>query len=291
MKLKKLYIGLLAMVAFMGNVACSEDEGPAPTVIEGTSITTVSKPGQVILHWTIPTDPNYYYVKVKYNVPGKGECVRMASAYADSLLVDDLYAKYGSIDFTVTTVTRQGAESAPYTVSAQAGRVPATTTTTETPIELAASGLWTDAQEASEGPIANLVDGSVTTYFHMTWNGATPFPHYIVVDMGEEVSDIIALQYITRDNANGDNPDQITFFGSNEFNRSLNDLSKADQITVWSALPGTRAVSVKKEIELPNAYRYLWLRVDSSTSGSKWVALAELSIAKVHRTVVDPEAE
>ena len=294
MKLNKLYIGLLATAALLGNAACSEDNGPAPTVIDGATVTTEARPGEVILRWITPAEPNYYYVKAKYNVPGKGECMRTASVYSDSLLVDGLYAKYGPIDFTLTTVTREGEESAPFVVTAQAGKVAPTINDAGLGDKFALTGadLWTDSQESSEGPIANLVDGNNATHFHMSWSAPTPFPHYIVVDLKKEVQGV-KINYVCRDNQNGDNPGQITLFGSNEFDRSLSKLSSATQFAVLTGLPNTRAATYESAnyINQAGKFRYLWIRIDSATSGKQWVALAELGVTEVLTKIVDPEAE
>ena len=37
------------------------------------------------------------------------------------------------------------------------------------------------------------------------------------------------------------------------------------------------------------SYRYLWFKVKSSTSGSNWIALAELALSKVIVKTYDPE--
>lgn len=296
MKLKYIYAAGLAALTLITAASCTDDDkGPAPTAIASTSVTTKAIEGGVVLKWTVPTDANYYYVKVKYNVPGKGECTRLASVYSDSLLVDGLYEKYGKIDFTVSTVTKQGAESTPFIVSAQAGRVPASITDAGEGKKFTLTGddLWTDDQETSEGPIADLVDGDASTYFHMSWGNPTPFPHYIVVDLKRDDVRGITFSYICRNNANGDNPSQITVLGSKEFNKSTDDVSKATVISTLTGLPGTRAASYTSAhlIDKNGTFRYLWLRIDGATSGSDWIALAELTVTEVLTKVSDPESE
>lgn len=296
MKFKYIFAAGIAALTLITTASCSDDDkGPAPTAIESASVTTKSIAGGIILKWTVPTDANYYYVKVKYNVPGKGECTRLASVYSDSLLVDGLYQKYGNIDFTVSTVTKQGAESTPFVVSAQAGRVPAVIADAGDGEHFALTGddLWTDNQETSEGPIADLVDGNTATYFHMSWGSPTPFPHYIVVDLKRSDVRGISFSYTARDNANGDNPGQITVLASNEFNRSLDDLSKTTVIGTLTGLPGTRAAQYTSPrlIDQQGTFRYLWLRIDSATSGQNWIALAELSVTEVLTKISDPESE
>lgn len=292
--MKKIIYSLLAASLLVGVTACSDDDKTVPSsVFDQGSVTSVAKPGEVVFHWTKPTDPDYYYVKVKYNDPQKGEVVKNASAYADSLVVDGLYAKYGALDYQFSFVSRDGGETAPFTVSAKAGAVAPTVKDAGLgdAISLTGDDLWTDDQESSEGPIKNLVDGNASTYFHMSWSNPSPFPHYIVVDLKKEVHGV-TFSYVCRNQNNKDNPKQITAFGSEVFSKSAADLANAFQLEVMSGLPGDKAASYESpHIISSKPFRYLWLRIDSSTSGSNWVALAELSVTEVKTTIYDPENE
>ena len=292
--MKKIIYSLLAVFLFAGLTACSNDDKTVPSsVFDQSSVTSVAKPGEVVFHWTKPTDPDYYYVKVKYDDPQKGVVVKNASAYADSIVIDGLYAKYGALNYQFSFVSHDGGETAPFTVSAQAGAVTPTVKDAGLgdAITLTGDDLWTDNQENSEGPIKNLVDGNTSTYFHMSWSDPSPFPHYIVVDLKKEVYGV-TFSYICRNQANKDNPKQITAFGSEEFSQSTSDLAKAFQLEVMSGLPSDQAASYESpHIINSKPFRYLWLRIDSSTSGSNWIALAELSVTEVKTSVYDPENE
>ena len=292
--MKKIIYSLLAASLIAGLTACSDDDKTVPSsVFDQSSVTSVAKPGEVVFHWTKPTDPDYYYVKVKYDDPQRGEVVKNASAYADSIVIDGLYAKYGALKYQFSFVSRDGGETAPFTVSAQAGVVAPTVKDAGLgdAITLTGDDLWTDDQESSEGPIKNLVDGNTSTYFHMSWSDPSPFPHYIVVDLKKEVYGV-TFSYICRNQANKDNPKQIAAFGSEEFGQSTSDLAKAFQLEVMSGLPSDQAASYESpHIISSKPFRYLWLRIDSSTSGSNWIALAELSVTEVKTSVYDPENE
>ena len=292
--MKKIIYSLLAASLLAGLTACSDDDKTVPSsVFDQSSVTSVAKPGEVVFHWTKPTDPDYYYVKVKYDDPQRGEVVKNASAYADSIVIDGLYAKYGALKYQFSFVSRDGGETAPFTVSAQAGVVAPTVKEAGLgdAITLTGDDLWTDDQESSEGPIKNLVDGNTSTYFHMSWSDPSPFPHYIVVDLKKEVYGV-TFSYICRNQANKDNPKQIAAFGSEEFGQSTSDLAKAFQLEVMSGLPSDQAASYESpHIISSKPFRYLWLRIDSSTSGSNWIALAELSVTEVKTSVYDPENE
>ena len=292
--MKKIIYSLLAASLLAGLTACSDDDKTVPgSIFDQSSVTSVAKPGEVVFHWTKPTDPDYYYVKVKYDDPQRGEVVKNASAYADSIVIDGLYAKYGALKYQFSFVSRDGGETAPFTVSAQAGAVAPTVKDAGLgdAITLTGDDLWTDDQESSEGPIKNLVDGNTSTYFHMSWSDPSPFPHYIVVDLKKEVYGV-TFSYICRNQANKDNPKQIAAFGSEEFGQSTSDLAKAFQLEVMSGLPSDQAASYESpHIISSKPFRYLWLRIDSSTSGSNWIALAELSVTEVKTSVYDPENE
>ena len=119
---------MLAAVALVGTMAaCSDDDKTAPAVnIEEQTVTIDSnQPGKVVFHWTTPEHPDYYYIKVAYDDPVKGHRVLNASSYADSIMIDGLFAKYGKLAYTFTAVSRDGGEKVLFTKNAKAGYVPA----------------------------------------------------------------------------------------------------------------------------------------------------------------------
>ena len=82
-----------------------------------------------------------------------------------------------------------------------------------------ANYLWTNAQSAAEGPIANLVDNNVATYFHTDYSAGSVVAgsHYIVADLGAgSMLGYFTLDYTTRNNASNDFPDKIEIYGSND---------------------------------------------------------------------------
>ena len=77
--------------------------------------------------------------------------------------------------------------------------------------------IWTNAQEPSEGPIANLIDGSTSTFFHTAWSAASEDPHYLAVDLGEgESVKSFVINYTRRMNNNNNRPTEIIIYGSND---------------------------------------------------------------------------
>ncbi|MEE0424019.1 MAG: discoidin domain-containing protein [Prevotella sp.] len=283
----------MAIALVCSVTSCSDDDQTLPKVnIEESSVTIDSKqPGKVVFHWTIPENPDYYYIKVTYDDPVKGHRVLNASSHADSLMIDGLYAKYGDLEYSFTAVSRNGGEKPLFTKKAKAGYVPAVIK--DFPIgtiNLSASQLWTDNQETSEGPIANLVDGNNATYFHMSWSAPSPWPHYIRVDLGKKVKGV-SIWYKGRNNANNDNPKQMTILASNEIGDTPEEAKAWEIVKLTSTvLPkGTAPEYTSPGLFSENEFQYLWLRVEASWSNKNWIALAELSIKEMSRSTYDPE--
>lgn len=283
----------MAIALVCSVTSCSDDDQTLPKVnIEESSVTIDSKqPGKVVFHWTIPENPDYYYIKVTYDDPVKGHRVLNASSHADSLMIDGLYAKYGDLEYSFTAVSRNGGEKPLFTKKAKAGYVPAVIK--DFPIgtiNLSASQLWTDNQETSEGPIANLVDGNNATYFHMSWSAPSPWPHYIRVDLGKKVKGV-SIWYKGRNNANNDNPKQMTILASNEIGDTPEEAKAWEIVKLTSTvLPkGTAPEYTSPGLFSENEFQYLWLCVEASWSNKNWIALAELSIKEMSRSTYDPE--
>lgn len=287
---------MLMAVALVGTVAsCSDDDKTTPRVnIDESTVTVDSKqPGKVVFHWTTPENADFYYIKVAYDDPVKGHRVLNASTYADSIMIDGLYAKYGDLTYTFTAVSRDGGEKALFTKTATAGYVPAVIKDFEVgDIDLTAAQLWTDDQESSEGPIANLVDGNNGTYFHMSWSSPSPWPHYIRVDLGKKVKGV-SFWYKGRNNANNDNPKKMTILVSNNAGDTLTAANAWEVGKLGSdVLPsGTAPEFTSPGFFSDEEFQYLWLRIEDSYSGSNWIALAELSVKEMTRSKYDPENE
>ena len=283
-------------VALVGTVAsCSDDDNTIPQVnIEESTVTIDnSQPGKVVFNWTKPENPDYYYIKVEYDDPVKGHRVLNASSYADQITIDGLYAKYGELTYSFTAVSKDGGEKALFTKTAKAGYVPAVIKDYEVgPIDLTAAQLWTDNQESSEGPIANLVDGNNGTYFHMSWSSPTPWPHYIRVDLGKKVKGV-SFWYKGRNNANNDNPKRMTIFASNNAGDTPTAANAWEIGNLGSdVLPsGTAPEFTSEGLFSEEGFQYLWLQINEAYSGKNWIALAELSVKEMTRSIYDPENE
>ena len=124
----------------------------------------------------------------------------------------------------------------------------------------------TNAQEDSEGPIANLVDGSNDTHFHSEYRTNVGEEHYIQVKLGEgnELS-AFGFRYATR-KAETNFPAVIDVYGST-------DGTNFTKITTVKNLPtGNTSSSViytSDEIVCDEAYSYLRFTVTANNSGNK----------------------
>ena len=73
-------------------------------------------------------------------------------------------------------------------------------------MKIEADQLSTNAQEPSEGPIKNLIDGKGNTFFHTRWSSPQiELPHYIQIDFKEAHEDF-AIYYQNRYGINTNRP-------------------------------------------------------------------------------------
>lgn len=85
---------------------------------------------------------------------------------------------------------------------------------------ISASKVWTNAQEPTEGPIANAVDvtsGSpdYTTFFHTAWTTEVEGYHNFCVDLGE-LTNQLRFRWTMRSTENCNVPTLIDFYGATE---------------------------------------------------------------------------
>lgn len=75
-------------------------------------------------------------------------------------------------------------------------------------IPLTTDMLSTNAQEPSEGPIADLIDGNPNTYFHSAWSVWVDQPHYFAITLPSQITRV-SFEYQNRNNANGKTQDVV----------------------------------------------------------------------------------
>ena len=126
-------------------------------------------------------------------------------------------------------------------------------------VSLTEADLSTNAQEKSEGPIANLLtdDG----FFHSSWTAAMGGEHYLQVDLGEgRTLQEFVFGYTTR--SNGPHPYIIVVSGSNSLNDSFEEIKVFN-----SGLPNSGSASweATAPIVASQPYRYLRFTVTKSS--------------------------
>ncbi len=251
-----------------------------------TNVVTDSLPGQIALSWTVPADSNYYYVKVSYFDPlTQKEIVRVASVYKDTLLIPNTRAKYGEYEFKFQSFNRSNIGGDPVTVKGVSGKAPATVVVTKTKIPLTAGRLSTNAQEPTEGAIANLLDGDLGTYFHTAWS-VTPAPagpYWLQVDLGKSVT-TFQFYYGNRDNTNN-KPQIIDLMGSDDgVNWQLIE-------TINQGLPtGAKSEYTSDVITSAFSFSKLRLVVQATNNGTVFFTMSEFAVYEIVTSVYDPES-
>lgn len=127
--------------------------------------------------------------------------------------------------------------------------------------------LYTNAQEASEGPIADLIDGNNATFFHTRWsdNGASDdgMPHSITIDLGGNTISAFGFNYVTRSGAANDYPAEISVQGSN-------DGIEFEEIAYVTGLPAGSGKSYSSEpIEAEQSYSFIRFEVTKTSTDRK----------------------
>ena len=313
--MSKSFIRLAACcLAASAIIACNDDGGVTPVSLDPASLKAEPAPGKIILRWNIPADADYRLVRVCYQLPDRS-CMRTASVYADSMVVDNLLARYGDIDFSFTTVSADGTESTPpLHVTARAEAAPKTIKLGEETGKVPIDGahVWGDRGEVSEGPIEDLVDGNNNSFYHTIWSGrmwvyqdngsggynkvaaggGTELPYYIVMDCQKQIQ-AFSFYYKCRNNANKSNPEEMTVLGSDTFSPVLFDEEAygAFEIKSFKGLSGDQAAEyTSAPLVAEKPFRYIWFKFTKITYNKTFLALAELSIDAYGVSIYDPEA-
>ena len=313
----KYFYKLAAAVLLVGSVSCQQEGGVAPVALDASSIYAEPQEGQVTLHWNIPANADYRYVQVNYTLPEDDfgnpvECMRTASIYADEMVIDGLLARYGSIEYTIRTVSKDGTPSPETRISAQCLPVqPDIAFAVEGP--LAIEGIWADKGEESEGPVEHLIDGDNNTFFHSNWSWyiwkydeagnkywveeEPSMPVTIVVKLPRPI-EAFSFSIVNRNNGNRSNPETIELYVGNSF-----DWTNIDEtvpaygnrlIDTVSGLPAEQAASYTSPVIYDGGkeFQYIWFKITNLTrSDITYVAMAELSVTEYSVFINDPEAK
>lgn len=135
--------------------------------------------------------------------------------------------------------------------------------------------LSTNAQEPSEGPLANILDGDVTTYFHSAWSVSIAGKHYVQVALPSSLSSL-KFSYTNR-SANGNaalgNFDvSISNDGSN-FVLLKNFTSSADKLP-----QGGAGVYNSSLLKSNTPFTHVRFTCNENMSGSAYFVWSEFSL-------------
>lgn len=185
--MKKNIFLLVVTLLLAGFAGCSDEDTKSvvPSDVIDLSADTQDKPGYIVLRWVTPDDNTIRYIKVSYyDYLLEQDVVRLASVYADSVLIPDTRKKFGEYEFKVRSYSETGDAGNVQTIKAVSEPAKVQIVFGESrQLALTEEQLSTNAQEASEGPIANLIDGNTGSYFHTAWSGTVPAsPHWFQID-------------------------------------------------------------------------------------------------------------
>lgn len=140
-------------------------------------------------------------------------------------------------------------------------------------VALDANMLSTNAQEPSEGPLPNLVDGNTATYFHSAWSVGVSDTHYFQINLKESIT-VCQFSYINRNNTNGKPQDVTIFVSSNG-----SDWKELDRID--SGLPTDAASNyTSPKMTSSEPFKYFRFSVNRTNSGNAptFFSLAEFTL-------------
>lgn len=264
-------------------VGCKDDDkGTVPSPIK--DVRSEERPGGIALFWTLPADKSVHYVKVSYHDHLLGiDEVRLSSC--DSILIPDTRARFGDYRFTIQPFSRTDNGGKTQTVTARSGRAPVTEQATR--IILKAEHLGTNAQEPSEGPIANLIDGNIATFFHTAWSVAIPGPHWLQIRLPEALTEgHWKFWYAPRNNGRQKPTDFDILVSAGGSDWTLVKKFTKDE----DGLPVTATDAyTSPNLPVTQPFDHIRMVVNAVNSGEVFFTMSEFRLWQVK--VVDPEAE
>ncbi len=294
MKLKYSYVLPVLFLIFMtgcdNKIEQFEQVGSAtsPAAIEAESVSSEALPGQILLKWTAPAG-DFSYLQIKYYDPlTKKDTYKVASKGTTEMLIDNTRARYGAYKFYFQTfnVAHQGGDVS--VVEATSGIAPAVITVgKKTKIALTADQLSTNAQEPTEGPIKNLIDGNSGSFFHTRWSSPQlPLPQYIQINF-KEPHKVFSLYYMNRN-------DSWTTSGraSSAELQISNDGENWETLTTLTGLPSAASAEYTSDyVVADKTFTYFRFNVIATSGNTKYFNMAEFAMYDVELDIYDPEAD
>ena len=136
--------------------------------------------------------------------------------------------------------------------------------------------LSTNAQEPSEGSLANLLDGNISTYFHSAWSVEVPDEHYVQVTLTGPIHDFV-FSYTTRSSNGNAAPIELIVSVSND-GRTFKDMARFTNVK--DKLPTEAASSWESPtIKSKEGCKYIRFTNVTNASGSKYFVWSEFSLS------------
>lgn len=138
-------------------------------------------------------------------------------------------------------------------------------------VSLTAGMLSTNAQEPSEGSLANLLDGNVETYFHSAWSVAVEGAHYLQVALPTEGS-ALKFSYTTRSSNGNAAPAEIVVSGSMD-GTNFSTIGKLTE-----GLPTGAAAVYASPVLVGKPFKYVRFTVPKNATGGDFFVWSEFSL-------------
>ena len=239
----------------------------APTAIATSAVNSDPLPGQIKLTWNTPSEGAFEYLQIKYHDPlTEQDVCKIASIGTTEMLIEDTRARFGDYSFFFQTfnAAHQGSEVT----------------------EIEADQLSTNAQEPSEGPIKNLIDGKGNTFFHTRWSSPQiELPHYIQIYFKEAHEDF-AIYYQNRtDNTwtSEGRPSVVEL-------QISSDGKTFETVATLSGLPSAHSTEYTSEFVVPGkTFTSFRFNVIATSGNTKYFNLAQFKFYDVEVEIYDPE--
>ena len=287
--MKKIAI-LLTFVAALFLISCDNETPIVPSDI--SNVRAESRPGAIFLAWDRPADLNYEQLWIRwFDHLTQSDRFWVSSVYADTVLIPNTRAKFGTYTFTLQTESSTGTlNSNVHTITAVSLPAPITTILgTLNAVPLTAGQLSTNAQDPGEGPIANLIDGNTATFFHSSWRGdRPPMPHWIQVDLGMEVTTNHYYRFWTRNRANNQQvPVDFDLLGSLDGDTwfLLRNFTQAED----NLNTGAGAEWTSESFMVTQPFRYIRYSVNTVHTGNTFFNMSGFRFYVGTVTIIDPE--
>lgn len=273
--------------------SCSEGYQPflGPTKYLGfpsmvDNIRGESLPGQIVLYWDIPSDSNYYFLKINYHdYLTKENVTKLLSVYSDSLLIDRTRARFGEYEFNFQTFNSYNEGGEIKKLNVVSGKAPIQETITTSEVSLRVDQLSTNYPEPTEGPISHLLDGDPNTFFHSRWSQPqSPMPHYLQVKLDEPINNFqIYFQNRAWSQACAE---QVELLVSNNGEEWTEVETITNGLPNWGGAEYTSAIILNDQ-----PFTYLRWNVTKTYGDTNYWNMAEFRLYSVIIDIYDPETD